>query len=160
MADGTGTTTYGHDELNRLTSVTSPGSQAVGYRYDLDGSRTKVIYPDGTAVTYTFNNARQLASLADWASPARTVSYGYLPDGHLQTIANFNGTSATYSHDNAQRLTQVLNQQGTNVISQHTYTLDSVGNRTALAETLAQVGGGSTNNNISYGYDRLIAPVA
>ncbi len=50
-----------NDELNRLTSVTSPGSKTVGYRYDLDGDRTQVTYPDYTAVTYTFNKASQLS---------------------------------------------------------------------------------------------------
>lgn len=63
------------------------------------------------------------------------------------------GTTTTYSYDNAQRLSQVLNQNGVSAISQHSYTLDSVGNRTALAEVLAQVGGETTNNNMSYSYD-------
>jgi YD repeat-containing protein len=43
MADGTGATTYVYDEADRLTSVTSPGPKTVGYRYDVDGNRTKVI---------------------------------------------------------------------------------------------------------------------
>ena len=50
MADGTGSTSYSYDEMGRLTSVTSPGPKTVGYRYDADGNRTKVIYSDGTAV--------------------------------------------------------------------------------------------------------------
>jgi len=33
MQDGTGTTTYGYDELDRLLSVVSPGPNSVGYRY-------------------------------------------------------------------------------------------------------------------------------
>jgi RHS repeat-associated protein len=49
----------------------------------------------------------------------------------------------------------VLNQQGANTLSQHAYTLDAVGNRTAVAETLAQVGGGTATNNVAYSYDRL-----
>jgi YD repeat-containing protein len=84
MTDGTGQTTYSYDELDRPTSVTSPGSQPVGYRYDLDGNRRKLIYPDGTSVTYNFHNGDQLTSLADWAN--RSTSYTYFPDGQLQQV--------------------------------------------------------------------------
>ena len=69
--DGTGATAYTYDESDQLTSVTSPGPKTVGYRYDLNGNRTKLIYPDATAVTYAFNTADQLGSLTDWA--ARSV---------------------------------------------------------------------------------------
>jgi YD repeat-containing protein len=48
MVDGTGTTTYTYDELDRLLSVTSPGPKTVGYRYDRDGNRRKLLYPDNT----------------------------------------------------------------------------------------------------------------
>ncbi|HEV8636090.1 MAG TPA: RHS repeat-associated core domain-containing protein, partial [Chloroflexota bacterium] len=47
------------------------------------------------------------------------------------------------------------NQQASNTLTQHTYTLDAVGNRTAVNETLAQVGGGTTTNNVTYSYDKL-----
>jgi YD repeat-containing protein len=167
MADGTGTTSYTYDELDRLLSVTSPGPKIVGYRYDLDGNRRKLLYPDNTAVAYSFDKASQLAWLADWAAPAnpsctptptaRTTCYQYFPDSHLKQVTNLNGTTASYSYDNAQRLKQVLNQTATptSTISQHTYTLDAVGNRTQLAETLAQVGGGTFSPTNTYGYDRL-----
>ena len=50
----------------------------------------------------------------------------------------------------------MLNQTATpTIISKHTYTLDAVGNRTQLAEVLAQVGGGSISPTNTYGYDGL-----
>ena len=154
MADPTGTTSYQYDELDRLTSVTSPGSVVVGYRLDLDGNRRKVIYPDSTAVTYTLDKADRLQSLQDWAS--RTTSYGYFPDGNVQTVTNVNGTTATMTEDNAQRLTQVWTKlPGGGTIGQHAYTLDNVGNRTQLQETVAKVGGGSSTYTLPYGLDRL-----
>ena len=52
-------------------------------------------------------------------------------------------------YDNARRLTQVANELGATVISSHTYTLDAVGNRTQLAETLAQPGGAPTSATLS-----------
>ena len=153
MVDGTGTTTYTYDEFDRPTAITSPGSQTAGYRYDLNGNRTKLIYPDSTAVVYTFDKANQLASFQDWAS--HLTSYQYDPDGSLKLATNPDGTTATNTFDNAERLTRVLNANGATTISQHAYTLDNVGNRTQVQETLAQVGGGTTNNTIAYSYDQL-----
>ncbi len=137
-----------------MTAVTSPVNLVVGYRYDLDGNRRKLFYTDTTAVTYSFDNADRLQSLQDWTS--RTTSYQYFADGHLKLTTNVNGTTATVSEDNAQRLTQMWNQTSTEAtISQHTYTLDSVRTRTAVNETLAQVGGGTNTNNVTYGFDKL-----
>jgi YD repeat-containing protein len=65
------------------------------------------------------------------------------------------GARRRTQYDNPQRLTQVLNQNGTSTLDQHTYTLDSVGNRTQVAEVLAQVGGGSISPTTTYSYDRL-----
>jgi len=140
MADATGTTSYGYDELDRLLAVTSPGPNTVGYRYDLDGNRAKTIYPDGTAVADSYDKADRLSQLVDWAS--RSTSYGYFADGLVQQVTNVDGTTAKYSYDNARRLTQVLNQKGTATISQHGYTLDAVGNRLQASELLPSLPGG------------------
>jgi RHS repeat-associated protein len=142
MTDGTGVTSYVYDESDRLTSVTSPGPKTVGYRYDLDGNRTKVIYPDSTAVAYTFNKASQLTSLSDWAS--RSVAYTYWPDGLVKTATNPDTSVATYSYDNARRSTDILSQVGSTTITHHAYTLDPVGNVTALAEFVSGLTQGPT----------------
>ena len=112
-----------------------------------------MIYPDSTAVTYTFDKASRLTSLLDWAS--RLTGYEYNPDGSLKSVTNFNGTTASYTYDNALRLTDLWNKQGSNTINRHTYTLDAAGNRTQVDEVLAQVGGGSMNQTLGYGYDKL-----
>ena len=156
MADGTGSTSYVYDELDRPTSVTTPGGpKTVGYRYDLDGNRKKVIYPDNTAVGYTFDAADRLQSLADWAN--RTTSYSYFQDSRVNIVTNVNGTTATYGYDEARRLLSVQNKQSNgNTIDSHTYQLDQVGNRKQLDETLAVPGfGGLAQTRTTYGYDNL-----
>ena len=75
MTDGTGASSFVFDESGQMLSATSPGPKTVGYRYDLDGHRTKLIYPDATAVSYVFDKAGRLGSLTDWAS--RGVTYTY-----------------------------------------------------------------------------------
>ncbi len=47
MTVGSGATAYAYDELDRLLTVTGPGSVSVGYRYDRDGNRDALIYPGG-----------------------------------------------------------------------------------------------------------------
>ncbi len=160
MQDGTGTTSYCYDELDRLlstgTATACPvfGAQT-GYRYDADGNRTAVIYPDQTRVNYAFDNGSRLQFLQDWVG--RITSYTYFADGLLNTQRNVNGTTEQFSYDIARRLSQVLNQTGAGaVIDQHSYSLDAVGNRLKLVEQLAQVGGGTPlQQTLNYGYDHL-----
>ncbi|MCC6174086.1 MAG: hypothetical protein IT305_02175 [Chloroflexi bacterium] len=138
MVDGTGTTTYQYDEQGRLLGVTSPGARTVAYRYDRDGNRTTLRYPNGDAVSYAFDKGGRLTTLTDWAN--RVTSYAYVPDGALKTQTNVNGTTAAYTYDNARRLLDVWNQKPgtpTETIARHQFTLDGVGNRTQVAETLA-----------------------
>lgn len=137
MTDGTGTTSYEVDEVGRLTTVTSPGPLTVGYRYDLDGNRTKLIYPDTTVVTYAWNKAGQLASLVDWAS--RSVTYAYAPDGLLRTATKPDGSVATNTYDNARRLVDILDTgPSAAVLDRFAYTLDAVGNVTSVADGALQ----------------------
>jgi RHS repeat-associated protein len=127
MLDGTGSTSYVYDESDRPISVTSPGPKLVGYRYDLDGNRTKLIYPDATAVTYTYDKGSHLASLSDWAS--RQLTYQYWPDGLVKQATNPNATTATYTYDNARRLFDIRHARTTGQqIDRFYYTLDGVGN--------------------------------
>jgi RHS repeat-associated protein len=137
MVDGTGTSSYAYDELGRVISITSPGSTVVGYRYDRDGHRTKLIYPDATAVTYAFDKAGRLSGLSDWAS--RSVGYTYFPDGALKDVTNPDGSVATYTYDNARRLLDIAHTKGAATLASHSYTLDPLGNVTALTEYVAGI---------------------
>ena len=174
MTDGVGTTSYTYDEQDRLLSVagplsvrsvgTCPGAgTTVGYRYDLDGNRTKLIYPDCRAVAYTFDKADRPQASTDWAN--RITSYAYGPDGALTGVTNPNGTAAAYAYDNAGRLLDVWHKRGAQTVSRHTYTLDANGNRTTLHDVQALSGSGTANPHVDvnlpverfvrYGYDQL-----
>jgi YD repeat-containing protein len=91
MVDATGTTTYTPDALNRLSSVTFPGSRTVSYGYDNAGRRTSITYPGGSnQVTYGYDAASNLTSVTDWNSNQTT--YAYNNAGMLTTVTLPSGT--------------------------------------------------------------------
>lgn len=138
MTDGTGTTAYSYDELDRVLTIQIPGPKTTSYRYDENGNRRKLMYPDGTAVTSTFDKADRLTSDAE---SARTTSFAYRADTTLQTVTFPNNATASYAYDNAQRLIALTNGTSSLTFDDHRYTLDAIGNRTVAREVLAQPGG-------------------
>jgi hypothetical protein len=101
-----------------------------------------------------------LASTSPTCTPsqtAHTTCYSYFADGLLNSVSNINATAAQFSYDNARRLLSVQNTKaGGNGIGNHTYTLDAVGNRKQLDETLAVPGfGGLAQTRSTYGYENL-----
>jgi len=94
-----GTTNYGYDIANRLTSV---GGRT--YTWDNNGN----LLSDG-AGAYTYNRANRLASVVQGAN-TYAFAYNGLGDRLRQTI---NGSPTTYTVDLAAGLTQVL-ADGTN----------------------------------------------
>jgi YD repeat-containing protein len=135
MVDSTGTTTYEYDALNRLASVTFPGSRVVGYGYDALGRRTSITYPGGTdEVTYAYDEAGNVVSVTDWNDDETT--YDYDDTGLLTTETYPNGVAGTFDYDNADRLTGIEWKKGANTLASVDYTLDAVGNRTQRVDGL------------------------
>jgi RHS repeat-associated protein len=135
MVDATGTTTYDYDALDRLSTVTFPGSRAVGYTYDAVGNRASITYPGGSdSVDYDYDEAGNLVSVTDWNSDETTYDYD---DVGLLEHANLpNGVVGTYTYDNADRLTGIHWVKGANTLAFVDYTLDDVGNRTQRVDGL------------------------
>jgi RHS repeat-associated protein len=152
MVDGTGTTTYAYDELDRLLTVTTLGSVSVGYRYDLDGNRARLIYPGDDDLAYSYDTAGRLTSLTDW--DARVTEYAYRPAGSLAGVAAVNGTTTNFEYDNALRLAEVLHTgAGGSTLEQLSYTLDAVGNVTAIAEGAGDPSAEPTTARVSVASD-------
>jgi len=130
MTDGTGTTTYAYDGLGRTTQVVSSGG-SLTFGYDLDSNRTRLVYPNGDAVTYAYSPGGRLGSLTDWA--ARRSQYTYQPSGLVATVTYPNSLVAAYTYDTVQRLTGLTYTLG-RVIGSERYTLDPHGNPVALTD--------------------------
>ncbi len=141
LTDGTGTTTYGYDGLGRTTVVSAPATGAVGDGYDAAGRRTQLIYPDGTALDYTYRADNQLQQVAQAGAPAASpplAAYGYDAAGRLTSLARGNGATTTYGYDGADRPLQArtTTPDGTPQ-SVYQRIVDRLGQTTVLTETTA-----------------------
>jgi RHS repeat-associated protein len=143
MTDSIGKTTYAYDANSHLISVTAPGNKTVNYTYDAIGNRIGLQYPDTKNLSYGYDAANRLINVTDWQ--LKITSYIYDPANNLVKTAYPNGASVSFSFDAASRLTNVINtaSDGKPILNL-AYTLDPVGNRTAL----------STNGIMTlFGYD-------
>ena len=150
MTDGMGSTTYAYDGLDRLTSVVNSFGKTVGYAYDAASNLTTLTYPDGKQVNYVYDALNRLTRLTDWAS--RSTGYTYDLAGRLTGSNLANGAQATYGYDDADRLTALTHQARAQTFASYAYTLDAIGNQTAVnaTEPIAPVIAAGTH---SYSYD-------
>ena len=145
MTDGTGTTNFTYDALNRPTYISDGSANVVGYGYDAAGRRTSITYPGSTGtVTYGYDNANRLTTVTDWLNVATSYTYDAANRPTSTTLGN--GLISDRTYDDANGLLTLVNRDGGTTISSYTYTLDNVGNRSQVVDTT-----GTT----TYGYDGL-----
>ncbi len=125
-------------------------ARTVGYRYDADGNRAALVYPDGSETTYGYTARNELATVIA-GGPPPLATYGYDLAGNRIRKTLENGTSTAYSYDAAQRLLGVNHKLGTAPLN-IAYTLNATGNRTARAESFA----GTTRREAYGAIDQLI----
>lgn len=134
VSDLTGTTSYEYSLLDQIVSVTDPFGLTVGYTYDPNRNRTSLKYPGNKTVTYYYDRLDRLASVQDWGGI--TTAYQYDAAGRLILETMGNGATASYTYDSTGRLTGKEDKTaGGSVIASYTFTLDEVGNRTAMSIT-------------------------
>lgn len=133
MNDGTGTTTYQYDNLNRPTQIVNPKSEIVNYQYDARGNRTQLTYPDGKTITYAYDRLDRLTNLnPSWDSGS--YRYSYNSQLQLESLIRPNGLQTVYGYDSANRLTG-LTHRSTGWTMEYGYTLNEIGNITRAEET-------------------------
>jgi RHS repeat-associated protein len=148
MSDGTGTTTYTYDSLNRLVSQRNGAGQVVSYGYDLNGNRTSITYPNAHAVTRTYDDANRLTGITDWL--AHTTAFTPDPDGNTVGVAYPNGVTSATGFDHADQLSNTAATRGATSLASFDYTRDSNGQ---LIRTIAS--GTGQGFGEAYGYNVL-----
>lgn len=142
MTDATGTTQYAHDRMGRLTSVQGPRG-TVTYSYDRAGNRASLEHP-GQRLSYTYDKGGRLSAVR--AGKKALVTYGWDKNDNNVSQRFGNGVSTSLSYDADRRLTRVRTAKGKDVLQQITYTLNSIGARTAEQ---------ATGFSATYQYDQL-----
>lgn len=92
MSDGTGSSSYGYDPFNELSSYQNGASKTVSYGYDDNGDISGITYPLGSpawattsTVAYGYDNASELNSVTDFNG--HTISVGNTADGLPNSLA-------------------------------------------------------------------------
>ena len=104
--------------------------------YDKNGNVLTLSYPNSVTATYTFDFADRQSTLSiqDGANPSQTVvsASSYKPQGPLASLTLGNGLTETHGFSNRYLPTSISVPS----LLSWSYTTDSVGNPTAIADTL------------------------
>ncbi len=126
--------TLAYDLLDRLVSETTALS-AVSYQYDALGRRTQMTFAGQAPVTYTYDVASRLRTIAQ--APLRPVDIQYDPLGRRTLLTLPNAVSTEYQYDAASRLTALIYRNAGGLLGDLTYQYDPAGNRIAVGGSFA-----------------------
>ncbi len=127
MVDGTGTTKYTYDQLDRLTESENGHKEVVKYKYDLADDQTEITYPNKKAVTRTFDKDGRLEKLTDWLTHSTKFTYNEDSDLKLMVFPSETKDEDKYTYNDADAMTEVKMEKSTEVLASLVYTRDSDG---------------------------------
>ena len=141
-------TSAGHT-MGDLQSVTNALGQTTSFgQYTAAGLPLQSTDPNGTTTTYTYDLRQRLTSRS---IEGETTGFSYYPTGLLQRLTLPDGSYRKYTYDAAHRLNQVADELGNSV----NYTLDGMGNRTAVSTSDPSGTLSSTHSRIYNALDQL-----
>jgi RHS repeat-associated protein len=129
------------DAAGRLTNETqviysaptfSGTVRSIGYQYNSAGRKTKMVYPDGTFVTYEYNGNGWLTAIKSGGTSS-IVTYEYDAAGRRIKRTLENSTYTVLDYDSADQATNIWHRRvsggTTNTLSRYAYGYDDAGNR-------------------------------
>jgi RHS repeat-associated protein len=127
MTDGTGTSKYTYDQLDRLTETETGHKDKTKYEYDLANEKTKITYPNAKSVTRAFDKDGRLEKVTDWSS--NVTKFTYDPDSDQATTVFPTATTNEdkYAYNDADQMSEVKMLKGTETPASLVYTRDSDG---------------------------------
>ena len=132
--DATGTTSYAHDAIGRVTTITYPDANSATFSYNGVGMYTSIAYPGGVTATYTYDKRNRVASVA-WGTNLITFSYDGV--GNLMGETRSNGTGTAYVYDKRNLATRITHSKSAAPFAQAIYTRNALGNVTAEASPVS-----------------------
>ncbi len=135
------------DRLVKRTDSINGMARSIEYGYDIASNRTSVTTASGTT-TYTYDDLNRLDLVK--LNGALQADYDYDAANRLTKTTFGNGTEEIRDYDTLNRLTILTDKRGATELAKYVYTLDKVGNRKVVTETVD----GKTRS-IAYTYDDL-----
>ena len=127
-----GATTMAYDLADRMTRITYPGGRFLEYTYDAGSRRIRTIDQSGFTINYRYDAVGRLAELTD-GQGQRIVSYDYDAAGRRTRESRGNGTFTTHEYDSAGELLHLVHHAvDATVLSRFDYTYDALGLRRSM----------------------------
>jgi YD repeat-containing protein len=130
--DVSSTTTYAYYtcttgyQCGQLYTVTDPVGNITTYNtYNAHGQPLTITDPNGVVTTLTYDARKRLTSRQVGSG---TTTFSYYSTGLLEQVTLPDSSYILYTYDTAHRLTQISDGAGNSI----QYTLDAMGNRTAV----------------------------
>jgi RHS repeat-associated protein len=152
ITDGRGLTSFSYDEQDRLLSRTDVDGSSISYTYDKAGNRTsvttQVLNGNPHTTYYTFDERARLDNVL--SGNQVLADYDYDVANNLVKTQYSNGVIETREYDKLNHLLNLQTNKENNLLTNFTYTLDKVGNRQQVVESL-----GNNSRTVNYTYDDL-----
>jgi RHS repeat-associated protein len=134
VKDGTGTSKYTYDELDRLTETENGNKEIVKYEYDLGNQITKVTYPNGKSITRAFDSAGRLEKVTDWLSKETKFAYNRDSVPKTTTFPTASGNVDEYAYNRAGQLEKTTMKKGAETLASISYARDNAGQLTSATQ--------------------------
>ncbi|WP_243655779.1 RHS repeat-associated core domain-containing protein [Roseateles saccharophilus] len=142
--NASGTIAMSYDGADRMTRIAYPDGRFLQYSYNTKGQRTQMVDNAGFTTNYGYDAVGRLVAVTD-AAGQLIARYSYDTLGHLVRKDEGNGNHTAYSYDASGQLTRIDNIAADgSVNSSYAYSYDLLGRRTSLT---------TTEGTTSYGYD-------
>ena len=126
-------TYYEYDSLNRLVTVTQPGSIETTYSYDNHGNLNTVTDANNNTTTYEYDDMGRLVSTT--SPDTGTVTYAYDEAGNPLSKTDVKGITVTYDYDILNRLTNVnFPDSSENIVYSYDEGTNGIGRRTGMED--------------------------
>jgi RHS repeat-associated protein len=127
MTDGTGTTEYTYDQLDRLTATENGHKETVKYEYDLADQQIKITYPNTKSVTCTYDKDGRLEKVTDWSEHTTKFAYNADSEPTTMTFPSETKNEDKYIYDEADQVKEVKMTKSAETLASLIYTRDSDG---------------------------------
>ncbi len=141
MEDWLGITRIVPDKMGRPEQVTTPAKETVSYEWGERGECRSMVYPDGSRVSYEYDNALRLLQCHIGKD---TASYQYYPNGKLKAKLLPDSGKILYQYNYAGYISEISHMKGDELIDRLSYQYD----RTNRKSRISRMRSGMEENGI------------